>query len=238
LLPSNVAGIEADVASFPLLARGRDADVFDRGDGTVLRRYRTRDVPPHEVEVMRYVASHGYPVPTVVAVSGRDLILERIDGPEMQTRLEDGTLGIADAAAQLAELHGRLHELEAPPWLRELDGGDRVLHLDLHPRNVLLTAGGPVVIDWANAARGPAALDPAMAIAIFASVRASFPASARGPMDAFVRAFASHFDRAELEAAFALASRLRAGDRNVTDPERAALAAFRLEELQDPGEDR
>jgi len=53
-----------------LIARGRDADVFDRGDGTVLRRYRTRDVPAREVEVMRYVRAHGYPVPEVFEVAG------------------------------------------------------------------------------------------------------------------------------------------------------------------------
>jgi len=28
--------------------------------------------------------------------------------------------------------------------------GERLLHRDLHPLNVLVTANGPVVIDWAK----------------------------------------------------------------------------------------
>ena len=30
----------------------------------------------------------------------------------------------------------------------DIDGGDRLVHLDLHPMNVMITASGPVVIDW------------------------------------------------------------------------------------------
>nr|WP_312870502.1 phosphotransferase [Streptomyces himalayensis] len=37
--------------------------------------------------------------------------------------------------------------------------GVRVLHLDLHPENVLLTQRGPVVIDWANSEEGHPDLD-------------------------------------------------------------------------------
>ena len=39
------------------------------------------------------------------------------------------------------------------------DGGDRFLHLDLHPLNVIMSARGPIVIDWANASRGEALTD-------------------------------------------------------------------------------
>src|SRR5579859_4352333 len=136
----------------PVLARGRDADVFDRGDGTVLRRYRGRDVPEAEVNVMRYARENGYPVPDVIAASGRDLVLERIAGLTMQEAIGSGSLSIPDAAAQLAELHERLHRIDGPEWLRQRGNGDRLVHLDLHPRNVLLGPKGPVVIDWANAA--------------------------------------------------------------------------------------
>jgi aminoglycoside phosphotransferase (APT) family kinase protein len=39
--------------------------------------------------------------------------------------------------------------------MTRLEGeGDRLLHLDLHPMNVMLTDRGPVVIDWTNAAAG------------------------------------------------------------------------------------
>lgn len=206
-----------------LIASGRDADVYDRGDGTVLRRYRRRDVPGREVEVMRYARAYGYPVPEVISVSGRDLILQRADGPTMQDVLL-GDLGtLEDMPACLAELHDRLHRIPGPEWLPARGDGDRLLHLDLHPRNVIMSGSGPVVIDWANAARGPAALDPALAIAIFLTARASF-AEQRDAIDAFIHAFASHFDASDLRAALPLAFELRAADPNVTDAERAELA--------------
>jgi tRNA A-37 threonylcarbamoyl transferase component Bud32 len=40
-------------------------------------------VPEREVAIMRYVRDRGYPAPQVVDVSGRDLTLERVDGPTM-----------------------------------------------------------------------------------------------------------------------------------------------------------
>ena len=44
-----------------------------------------------------------------------------------------------------------------------------MLHLDLHPGNVMLTSRGPVVIDWTNAGAGPAGADVAMAYVIISS---------------------------------------------------------------------
>lgn len=46
----------------------------------------------------------------------------------------------------------------------------RILHMDLHPDNVMLTAHGPVVIDWRNATEGPADLDVALTAVILAQV--------------------------------------------------------------------
>ena len=48
-------------------------------------------------------------------------------------------------AATLAELHLRLHEIEAPDFLppAPVGGGDKVLHLDLHPLNVMVGPKGP-----------------------------------------------------------------------------------------------
>lgn len=53
-----------------LLAPGRDCDVFDLGDGTVLRRRRDGRVPAREPELMRHVREHGYPCPAVVRAEG------------------------------------------------------------------------------------------------------------------------------------------------------------------------
>ena len=67
-----------------------------------------------------------------------------------------GRGGPRGIARVLAALHDRLHQITAPEGLRRPFGtGERIVHLDLHPLNVMLTAGGPVVIDWTNAADGP-----------------------------------------------------------------------------------
>ena len=40
--------------------------------------------------------------------------------------------------------------------------GDRLVHLDLHPLNVIITPKGPVVIDWPNSRRGHGDTDIAL----------------------------------------------------------------------------
>jgi tRNA A-37 threonylcarbamoyl transferase component Bud32 len=152
------------VTSFPSppgepIAAGREADVFALDDERVLRRYRSGEDVTAETAVMRYAAEHGYPVPRVHAARGPDLILERLHGPTMGEALVAGQLAVPDAAAMTADLLRRLHDLPRP-----------ILHLDLHPENVLLTERGPVVIDWRNATEGPADLDTAMSALILAQV--------------------------------------------------------------------
>ena len=43
--------------------------------------------------------------------------------------------------------------------IERLRPGDGLCHGDLHPGNVIMTAGGPRIIDWTGAIRAPAALD-------------------------------------------------------------------------------
>ncbi len=50
-----------------------------------------------------------------------------------------------------------------------LGAGDRLLHLDLHPGNVILGPSGPVVIDWTNAPVGDPAVDAALTWVILRS---------------------------------------------------------------------
>lgn len=148
-----------EVRPGPLVARGRAADVHAAGPGLVLRRYRnrTQDAAP-EARVMARAAAAGFPVPRVVEVAGPDLLLERVDGPTMIEDLSRRPWRLRAYAALLADLHLRLARIEAPPDLRApLGDGLGLLHLDLHPGNVLMSPDGPVVIDWTNAARGPLA---------------------------------------------------------------------------------
>jgi aminoglycoside phosphotransferase (APT) family kinase protein len=77
---------------------------------------------------------------------------------------------VARHARVLARLHDQLHQIAPPAGLpRPFGAGERIMHLDLHPGNVMLTPDGPVVIDWTNAAAGPAGADVAMAYLIMAS---------------------------------------------------------------------
>lgn len=145
-------------------AAGREADVFLLGDGRVLRRYRYDMDATREAGIMAYAAGHGYPVPIVYTARGRDMVMERIDGPTMAQAALGGQLSMTDGAAMLADLLRRLHELPAQ------SGPGTIIHLDLHPENVLITERGPVVIDWRNAGDGPGDLDTALSALILAQV--------------------------------------------------------------------
>jgi hypothetical protein len=67
----------------------------------------------------------------------------------------------------LADLLERLHKVRVRA---ATDPGTRILHLDLHPENVVMTEGGPVVIDWRNSTEGPPELDVAITALIIATV--------------------------------------------------------------------
>lgn len=170
LLSADIVGTRSSVAVVeigPLLASGRDADVFEYGPGRVLRRYRRGGDTAHEADVMRHVAAYGYPVPTVLGAGGPDLVLERLHGSTALHALLDGMVGPEPVGAQLADLHRRLHVI---PARTSPAPGRAVVHLDLHPDNVMLTARGPVVVDWRNADDGSADVDVALTAVILAHV--------------------------------------------------------------------
>jgi aminoglycoside phosphotransferase (APT) family kinase protein len=156
-----------------LLAAGRDADIFEYGPGLVLRRSREGHSMTGEARVMEYVRQQGYPVPAIEQVSddGLDIVMERIEGLDMVATMGKRPWTIPRQGRVLAELHVRLHELSAPDWLHQapVGLGDRLVHLDLHPLNVIIGPRGPVVIDWSNAARGDPAVDVALAWVLMAA---------------------------------------------------------------------
>jgi Ser/Thr protein kinase RdoA (MazF antagonist) len=154
-----------------LLGSGRMADVYALDERRVLRRYRDGTDASGEAAVMAHVAAYGYPVPAVLpAPEGArrsDLVLRRLDGPTMLAAVLAGGLTAERAGEMLA---GLLHALHRIPARRSRDPAVRVLHLDLHPENVLLTPDGPMVIDWANAVEGPPGFDWAVSALILAEV--------------------------------------------------------------------
>jgi thiamine kinase-like enzyme len=97
--------------------------------------------------------------------------MERIDGVDMVAVMSKRPWTIRRHGRVLADLHHRLHELAAPDWLKSapIGVGDRLLHLDLHPLNVIMSSRGPIVIDWSGACRGDPAIDVALTWTIMAA---------------------------------------------------------------------
>jgi aminoglycoside phosphotransferase (APT) family kinase protein len=213
----------------PLIGAGRAADVYGISSGRVLRRYRVPFDVRAEAEIMLYLGQAGYPVPAVYDADGRDLVMERLDGRDMLADASRRPWLVRRHARTLADLHNRLHEITAPPGWRQVVGpGTVVLHLDLHPGNVMLTSRGPVVIDWSNASSGPAGADVAMAYLIMASSEVDdLPLPVRATVGALRGAFIRHFLLAATDDPaphIARVARYRMTDRNVRPAEADWLA--------------
>lgn len=215
-----------------LIGSGRAADVYDLGDGTVLRRYRSRvgDVE-REAEVMRYVRSHGFPAPTVFSAAGTDLVMEKIEGRTMMAKLVESPASVYSHGRLLARLLSALGEISAPDWLMAPGfaahpSGDRVLHLDLHPMNVMITEKGPIVIDWTNAAGGPAGFDSAMTYVVMATYDTASQKEWLG-QQVLVRSFRRARGRRVLDPFIAAACDHRLADPGTSPEERVAVAELR-----------
>jgi aminoglycoside phosphotransferase (APT) family kinase protein len=221
-----------------LLASGRDGDIFEYGSDLVLRRARDERNIEHEARIMRHVGALGMPVPAIhdVRAGGTEIVMERVDGPTMLEAISRRPWALARHARVLADLHRQLHEIDAPAWLPQLsDGGDRVVHLDLHPLNVLYGPRGPVLIDWTNAARGTAATDLAQTWLIVGASDTSdqgLVARLGAPLQ---RLFASlvlrGFDRAAVVAQLRAVADARRLDRNVRPGEIEAM--YRIVEREE-----
>ncbi|MCX5206520.1 phosphotransferase [Streptomyces sp. NBC_00237] len=162
-----------------LLGSGRSAEVFALDDAWVLRRNRRGGDVGKEVAVMAHLAAHGFPVPTVRATEvPSEMVMQRLYGKTMLQAFASGEITELEGATILADLLHRLHEVPA----REANHPeDRILHLDLHPDNVMLTADGPMVIDWCTTVEGPEGLDWAMSALILAEVAVAPAPPEAGP---------------------------------------------------------
>lgn len=216
----------------PLIASGRAADVYDIGDGKVLRRYRSEDRDAeYEARVMRHVAERGFAVPEVFEVNGPDLVMERIDGRTMLDELEAAPWKVLWHARKLAGLQRDLARIAAPEWMlastADPDRAESVLHLDLHPMNVIISKRhGPVVIDWTNAAGGPGGFDAALTYVKIATYEVTGQRDQIGQ-----RVFSEAFKRFRRAAHFEVYLRTACdhwlADTGITPGERVAVAALR-----------
>jgi aminoglycoside phosphotransferase (APT) family kinase protein len=213
-----------------ILASGRDGDIFELTPGLVLRRTRDGRVIEHEARAIAYAEQHGYPVPRVhdVRAGGTEIVMERLDGPMMMDVMIRRPWTIRRNAELLADLHDQLHEIPAPPWVTRLDDQrDRLLHLDLHPMNVMMTTRGPVVIDWTNVAAGDPLTDVGITYVLMTCSTAPTPRAVNllvGPVRRWTtKRFVRRYQGPELAEHIARAAELKMLDPHLNPSEMEAL---------------
>ncbi|MET9231955.1 phosphotransferase [Lentzea sp. NPDC003310] len=205
------------VAQRQHLASGQDSDVFIRSDGLLVKRTRTGRDLRREAEMMIYLSGHGIPVPRVHDATADELVMQYVPGPRMSQEIGRRPWLAGSLGEELADLHHRLDAIAAPDFL---DGDGDLLHLDLHPGNVVLGPEGPVVLDWASAGKGDRRLDVALswvslAVAHLAPVR-------KITRWRFLRSFMANVDP-EARNAIPEAARIRLARHDRDPRERAAL---------------
>lgn len=214
-----------------IIATGRASEILALDEHRVLRRTRGAADLEREAAVMRYARGRGYPAPEVFEVRPDGLVLERLAGPTMGDDLVRHPWRAGAHARSLAGLHQRLHRLAPPPGAPARYGAaadrDVFLHGDLHPLNVMLSPEGPVVIDWANAGRGPAGADLADMWLVLASAQVPGKPLSRLVVAAvrgyFLRRFLAAAGREDAAPYLEPAAAVRARDSHVSPLEVAAM---------------
>lgn len=121
---------EADSAESPAeckLGEGREAELFDLGDGRVLRLYRSLDADGtarYQANLLQQIADLGVRVPRVfdvVSTMGRPgIVMERLDGPDLLTDVARRPWRVLQIGATCGRLHARVNEAPSPPLVPSL----------------------------------------------------------------------------------------------------------------------
>ncbi len=115
------------------MAAGREADVFVRPDGLLVKLMRSPNFAirvDREATALRALAGMGHLAPrfeAVVNLDGRPgLVIERVEGVDLLTLLTRRPWWFLRAATTMAHLHAGMHEVVAPASLPDLKAELRV----------------------------------------------------------------------------------------------------------------
>ncbi len=181
-------GREAEIFEY---GKGRVLRLYHPGRSLELAKVQAAILQAAADAGVRVPAVHG-----VETVDGRHgIILERISGDDLFVIVARSPWRIFTLSGLTARLQANMHDQTAPaalPPIREsyrhravsrsgapqefidaalksldrLPDGDRLLHGDFHPGNIMLGDQGPVIIDWTGAARGSPEADFARSMLI------------------------------------------------------------------------
>jgi Ser/Thr protein kinase RdoA (MazF antagonist) len=166
---AHAAGIPTPRPEGIIESRGRRGIVFERCEGpTLLQMLAARSAPPQRLAQIFF---------------GLQRAIHAANAPQLPDLKEQIAAKIARAARASAALRARALEV-----LAALPAGGAACHGDFHPANVIMTAGGPLAVDWQDAGRADAALDAARSLLL---LRFAHPAVLDGGQrEAFVGAYA------------------------------------------------
>ena len=194
------------------------------------RRPRALDA---EAVLMRHVRAAGYPVPDVFEVRPEGMVMELIAGRTMLDDLAAHPWRVAATPGRWPPSIATCHPMPARDGSAAPFGpaapGDVVVHGNSIPDNVLLSAAGPVVVDWSNGGRGPAGADVADAWLALGTGRpgqggALLRVAVAVLRRRFLAVFLRHAGRADAARHLATAlERQLVGDRNLAEAEKAAM---------------
>jgi aminoglycoside phosphotransferase (APT) family kinase protein len=118
------------VSELKKIAEGREAEIFEWEDGTVLRLMREgygRESVDLQASALRAANDAGVNVPipgeTTILEGRHGLVMERIDGPDLLTLIGTKPWNIWSAGKTTGRLQASLHEVVAPEGLPNLKAG-------------------------------------------------------------------------------------------------------------------
>jgi Ser/Thr protein kinase RdoA (MazF antagonist) len=110
------------------IGEGREAELFDLGEGRVLRLYRSANdemEARRQANLLKEIAQLGIRVPrvyeTITAVGRPGIVMERLDGSDLLTDVARRPWRVLQVGALCGRLHAGLNDARAPNMLPSLN---------------------------------------------------------------------------------------------------------------------